>query len=68
MIMSKKYQVYILIQPNNINILILKEFGAKLNKNLEVIFQVLFISKGDYNYLINQFLCKYKCYSIIISI
>ena len=50
----KKRQAYMLVQPNNINILTLKEFAIKLNKNLDATAQVLFVSKGDCDCLINQ--------------
>jgi hypothetical protein len=45
----KKQWVYIPVWPDNIKILIPKEFGKELNRYPELVPQVLFLTKGEYN-------------------
>ena len=54
-------------QDKDIDILHLTEFIEELEQDPLVIAQVLFLSKGEYNCLINYSRCQYKGYSFHLS-
>jgi hypothetical protein len=62
----KKRWAYIPAWPDNIEILIPKEFGKELNSLLGIEPQVLFVTKSEYDYPRNWKLCLYSSSQISI--
>jgi hypothetical protein len=65
---QKKWSYAPAWNEDDIDILTPTEFGAELDRNLEAVPQVLFLTKGECNCLINHSSCQCNGYSITASI